>query len=151
MKKFYFLILIFFFTGCSGYKPTFSSKDINFYINQIITSGDDKISYKIKKRLEPYTSKALDKKQINLKITSLKEVRIIAKDNKGDASMFDLIIVANIEVSLNDTAKNIYKFSEKFTFKNQTNKFELEQYKISLEDEIISKIFEKLILNLRTL
>ena len=43
-----------------------------------------------------------------------------------------------------------YKFDEKFTFKNQANKFELEQYKRSLENELIDKIFEKLILNLRT-
>ena len=64
--------------------------------------------------------------------------------------MFNLIISSSIEISSNNIVEKKYKFNEKFTFKNQPNKFELDQYKRSLEDELIDKIFEKLILNLRT-
>ena len=63
--------------------------------------------------------------------------------------MFNLIISSSIEILSNNIVEKKYKFNEKFTFKNQSNKFELEQYKRSLEDELIDKIFEKLILNLR--
>lgn len=150
MKKIYFFVLILFFTNCSGYKPTFSSKDINFYIDQIMVSENDKISYKIKKKLKPYTSKKTNREVINLNINSSKKVKVIAKDNKGDASMFELIVSSNIELLSNELVQKKYKFDEKFTFKNQANKFELEQYKRSLENELIDKIFEKLILNLRT-
>ena len=149
MKKICLLILVLFLTGCSGYKPVFSTKDVNFFIDQIITDND-KISYKIKKRLKPYSSENINKIKINLNINSSKEVKIIAKDNKGDALMFNLIISSSIEILSNNIVENKYKFDEKFTFKNQANKFELEQYKRSLEDELIDKIFEKLILNLRT-
>ena len=150
MKKICLLVLVLFLTNCSGYKPIFSTKDVNFFIDKIIITDNDKISYKIKKKLKPYSSENTNKIKINLNINSSKEVKIISKDNKGDALMFNLIINSSIEILSNDVVQKKYKFTEKFTFKNQTNKFELEQYKRSLEDELIDKIFEKLILNLRT-
>ena len=150
MRKICLLILVLFLTGCSGYKPVFSTKDVNFFINQIIITDNDKISYKIKKKMKPYSSENTNKIKINLSINSSKEVKIIAKDNKGDALMFNLVINSSIEILSNDMVEKKYQFTEKFTFKNQTNKFELDQYKRSLEDELIDKIFEKLILNLRT-
>ena len=150
MKKICLLVLVLFLTNCSGYKPIFSTKDVNFFIDKIIITDNDKISYKIKNRLKPYSSENTNKIKINLNINSSKEVKIIAKDNKGDALMFNLIINSSIEILSNDIIENKYKFVEKFTFKNQANKFELEQYKRSLEEELIDKIFEKLILNLRT-
>lgn len=150
MKKIYLLVLVLFLTNCSGYKPIFSTKDVNFFIDKIIITDNDKISYKIKKKLKPYSSENTNKIKINLNINSSKEIKIIAKDNKGDALMFNLIINSSIEILSNDIIEKKYKFVEKFTFKNQANKFELEQYKRSLEEELIDKIFEKLILNLRT-
>lgn len=150
MKKICLLVLVLFLTNCSGYKPIFSTKDVNFFIDKIIITDNDKISYKIKKKLKPYSSENTNKIKINLNINSSKEVKIIAKDNKGDALMFNLIINSSIEILSNDIIEKKYKFVEKFTFKNQANKFELEQYKRSLEEELIDKIFEKLILNLRT-
>ena len=150
MKKICLLVLVLFLTNCSGYKPIFSTKDVNFFIDQIIITDNDKISYKIKKKLKPYSSENTNKIKINLNINSSKEIKIIAKDNKGDALMFNLIINSSIEILSNDIIEKKYKFVEKFTFKNQANKFELEQYKRSLEEELIDKIFEKLILNLRT-
>ena len=150
MRKFCLLILVLFLTNCSGYKPVFSTKDINFFISQIIITDNDKISYKIKKKLKHYSSENINKIKISLNINSSKKVKIISKDNKGDALMFNLVINSNVDILSNDIVEKKYKFTEKFTFKNQANKFELEQYKRSLEDELIDKIFEKLILNLRT-
>ena len=150
MKKICLLVLVLFLTNCSGYKPIFSTKDVNFFIDKIIITDNDKISYKIKKKLKPYSSENTNKIKINLNINSSKEIKIISKDNKGDALMFNLIINSSIEILSNDIIEKKYKFVEKFTFKNQANKFELEQYKRSLEEELIDKIFEKLILNLRT-
>ena len=49
MKKFIFLIIIFKLTGCTGYEPVFSSKDLNLSISKIEISKNDKISQKIKK------------------------------------------------------------------------------------------------------
>ena len=65
--------------------------------------------------------------------------------------MFNLIIQSNIKIYSDGIKVKNLNFKEKFSFKNQQNKFELNQYKNSIENELINKIFEKIILNLRTL
>jgi len=65
MKKICLLILVLFLTNCSGYKPVFSTKDINFFIDQITITDNDKISYKIKKKLKPYSFENINKIKIN--------------------------------------------------------------------------------------
>ena len=66
--------------------------------------------------------------------------------------MFNLIIQSNIKIySERELKVKNLNFREKFSYKNQQNKFELKQYKNSIESELIDKIFEKIILNLRTL
>ena len=150
MKKFIFLIIIFKLTSCTGYEPVFSSKDLNFSISKIEISKNDKISQKIKKKLKPYEIKK-GSNEISIKINSLKTTKIIAKDARGDASMFNLIIQSNIKIYSDGIKVKNLNFREKFSFKNQQNKFELNQYKNSIENELINKIFEKIILNLRTL
>ena len=103
MRKFCLLILVLFLTNCSGYKPVFSTKDINFFISQIIITDNDKISYKIKKKLKPYSSENINKIKISLNINSSKKVKIISKDNKGDALMFNLVINSNVDILSNET------------------------------------------------
>lgn len=150
MKKFIFLIIIFKLTGCIGYEPVFSSKDLNLSISKIEISKNDKISQKIKKKLKPYEIRK-GSNEIIIEIKSLKTTKIIAKDAKGDPSMFNLIIQSNIKIYSEGTQVKNLNFREKFSYKNQQNKFELKQYKNSIEGELIDKIFEKIILNLRTL
>ena len=150
MKKFIFLIIIFKLTGCTGYEPVFSSKDLNLSISKIEISKNDKISQKIKKKLKPYEIRK-GSNEIIIEIKSLKTTKIIAKDAKGDPSMFNLIIQSNIKIYSEGTQVKNLNFREKFSYKNQQNKFELNQYKNSIENELINKIFEKIILNLRTL
>ena len=67
-------------------------------------------------------------------------------------------VIASFEVKINLTvnvkSKNYNKkldFEEKFNFNNKSNKFELNQYKKSMETNILNKIFESLILELRTI
>ena len=60
----------------------------------------------------------------------------------------NLLCPTRTELDLTDNKK--VKFEEKFSFNNQSNKFELEQYKKDIQNDLIDKIVEKLILNLRT-
>ena len=46
---------------------------------------------------------------------------------------------------------NTHKFIEKFSYSNQTNKFEFEQYKKNIEKNLTDKIFDKLIFKLRNI
>tara|TARA_Y100001958_G_C21235209_1_gene561477 strand:+ start:111 stop:566 length:456 start_codon:yes stop_codon:yes gene_type:complete len=151
MKKKLALVFLLFIYSCNGYKPIFSSKDIDFSINKIKLINDDKISQVIKKKLKPYTQSNEKKDIINLEISSEKKLEIIAKDSKGDPAVYEIIIKTNIKIISMYTEIREFDFTEKFSFNNQSNKFELEQYKKSIESELTNKIFEKFLLKLRTL
>ena len=149
MKKNFLLLIFFFMTQCVGYEPIYSSKEQNFYIDTISTEINDKISRNIEKKLKPYTRKN-EKEKITLKINSNKEEKILSKDNKGDPVILEIEISTNVAVSYNNIAKTL-KFVERFSYTNQSNKFEFEQYKKNIEKNLIDKIFDKLIFKLRNI
>ena len=62
--------------------------------------------------------------------------------------MFRLLEVL-IDVEFSNKEKQIFNFNEKFSFNNQTNKFELNQYKNTIKENLIDKVFDKFILQLR--
>ena len=149
MKKNFFILIFFFVTQCVGYEPIYSSKEQNFYIDTIKIEIDDEISKNIEKKLRPYTKKN-EKEKITLKINSTKKEKILSKDNKGDPVILEIEISTNVDISYNNMVKTI-KFEEKFSYTNQSNKFEFEQYKKNIEKNLIDKIFDKLIFKLRNI
>ena len=150
MKNIILLIILISLSSCSGYKPILTSKDINFNILDIKVNENDRISNNIKKKLKIYSDQEQKENTISLEINSVKQVYAIAKDSKGDDSVYEMKVITNIEIINLDTDNNKVKFEEKFSFNNQSNKFELEQYKKDIQNDLIDKIVEKLILNLRT-
>ena len=149
MKKNFLILVFFFMSQCVGYEPIYSSKEQNFYIDTISTEIDDKISRNIEKKLKPYTKKN-EKEKIKLKINSNKEEKILSKDNKGDPVILEIEISTNVVISNNNITKTL-KFVERFSYTNQSNKFEFEQYKKNIEKNLIDKIFDKLIFKLRNI
>lgn len=150
MKKNFFILIFFFISQCTGYEPIYSSKEQNFYIDTISTGFNDKISKSIEKKLKPYTKKN-DKKKLTLKINSSKKEKILSKDNKGDPVILEIEILTNVAISFNNDEAKTFKFIEKFSYSNQTNKFEFEQYKKNIEKNLTDKIFDKLIFKLRNI
>ena len=150
MKNIILLIILISLSSCSGYKPILTSKDINFNILDIKVNENDRISNNIKKKLKIYSDQEQKENTISLEINSVKQVYAIAKDSKGDDSVYEMKVITNIEIINLDTDNKKVKFEEKFSFNNQSNKFELEQYKKDIQNDLIDKIVEKIILNLRT-
>ena len=72
------------------------------------------------------------------------------KDSKGDPASYEIKIELNVNVIKKD-GTNKLTFRENFTFNNQSNKFELNQYKKNIEKNLINKIFESLMLELRAI
>ena len=149
MKKNFLILVFFFLTQCVGYEPIYSSTEQNFYIDTISTEINDKISRNIEKKLKPYTIKN-EKRKITLKLNSNKEEKILSKDNKGDPVIFETEVSTNVDISYNNISKTL-KIVEKFSYNNQSNKFEFEQYKKIIEKNLTDKIFDKLIFKLRNI
>ena len=151
MKKIITILLLFTIFGCAGYEPIFSSKNFNFYIDEIEITSSDKISKKIKKKLKHYRIKKTDQKSYNLRINSTTQQKIISKDSKGDPLIYELEIKSNMVIISDSKKTTNLDFVEKFNFNNQSNKFELNQYKKKIEENLINIIYEKLIIKIQSI
>ena len=126
LKKKIIIFLLLFLSSC-GYEAIHSkknAKNYEFSISKLSFSGDRDVNLKIKEILNNYTLNKKDK-DFTLKISSTSEKKILAKNILGDATSFQKIIVLNIEVLENNKFKNNFTLSEKFTYNNNDNKFNL--------------------------
>jgi outer membrane lipopolysaccharide assembly protein LptE/RlpB len=139
-RKYILLINILIITilyGC-GYKPVYSSKDLLFKINKI-THDNSKINNQIARSLKSISNDETTN-TLNLELNSNKEKIIVSKNKNGDPEMFELKILVNIKVK--NKEKN---FLGKQVYKNIENKFELNEYEIQIERQIISRIIDEVI------
>ena len=145
MKKIFIVIILLILNNCAGYKPIFSSKDVNFYIGEIIIKEDNKLIRNIVKNLKPYTIQN-DKQRITLELSLNIKEEITLKDTKGNAVSEEMEIVLEVKTSLENNDLINFNFSEKFTFNNQSNKFELNQYKKRIQLTLVEKIHRDFIM-----
>lgn len=146
MKKINIYLLLFvvlIFTKSCGYTPIYSTNnfDIKF----------DKIDYKpniLNKQIVQtlsYLSNPKGLKEYDIKIDTIKEKNIVSKNSKGDTETFEIKII--LELSVDDGIKeNSKNFSSNIKYNNNDNKFELNQYEIEIEKQIINDLIEKIIL-----
>ena len=135
-------IIFFLLQGC-GYKPVYSSKnlDINF---KNIEFTKTKLNNQIVSSLESF-SNPKSENIFNLKLDAKNIVRTITKDSKGNPETFEVSIILNFNIS-NET-KNLSKtFTGRINYSNNDNKFELSLYEKELEDQIISDILENVLM-----
>ena len=149
MKKILLIILILVLNNCSGYQPIFSNNQFDYYISEITNINNDDISNQIIRNLSPYK---IDngKQKIALELKSKLDEKVVSRDTKGDPLVYEIKIEVEMNVINNEKNKKL-KFKENFNFNNQSNKFELSQYKNNLIENLIEKIFEKILLNLQTI
>ena len=141
-NKFFLFFLLFLFLSNCGYKPIYSTKNLNFTIENIEKSNTS-LNNKFAKSINTLKSKDNDKK-IKIKIESNKEIKIKSKDSKGNALVFELEVFLKF-VILDENNGSEKLFSRKITYNNSDDKFKIKQYENELEDILITKVVEDLI------
>ena len=146
-KKITIIISFLLLLSC-GYKPIYSSNEVNFSITEIKLFGKINIGSKIKKNLNIYRN--VENKSIfySLKINSDQKKNVLSKDAKGDPKIFEIQISVDLTILENNKIKNKKNFKESFTYNNSTNKFDLKRYEKNIEDNLIKKIITKITLYL---
>ena len=150
MRKIFIVIILLMLNNCTGYKPIFLSKDVNFYIGEIIIKEDNKLIRNIVKNLKPYTIQN-DKQRITLELNLNIKEAITLKDTKGNTVSEEMEVVLEVKTFLENNDQIKFNFSEKFNFNNQSNKFELNQYKKRIQITLVEKIHQDLIMRLRAI
>ena len=141
-NRFFLFFLLFLFLLNCGYKPIYSTKNLNFAVGNI-EKNNTPLNNKFVKSINSLKNREADKK-IDIKIESDKKIKIKSKDSKGNTLVFEL------EIYLKFTTFNIDNETEKLllrkiTFNNSDDKFKLKQYENELEDILINEIVEDLI------
>ena len=149
MKKIFFFCLLILIHNCTGYSPIFTSNQTNFYIEKIEINNEDKLIRKFVKNLKPYSVEN-GKQKILLKLDLNKQENVIMKDAKGDPASYEIKLTLKADI-ITDKGVQKVSFNENFSFNNQSNKFELKQYIKNVEVTLINKIFENLIMKLRSI
>jgi len=139
MKKKVFILIILLLNSC-GFDPIFNKNENNFYINKLIISTNDQVSYKIKNNLKRYSKSGGATNSYNVELKTNKKVFTTSKDKRGNPKTFELTLKVTLLITRN---KLEYKkiFNESFSYKNNDNKFDLKNY----ENEITSNLTERII------
>ena len=141
------ILSLFIFSGC-GFKVVKLSELNNFYINEIDTEGDKRVSYEIRNNLVSMT-KNPEKKLINLKLNSNKTKTIKEKNIKNEITKYEINIAVEITTydrrydiihQFTETSKGSYSVSNQHS---QTLSNEKKQTKI-LSKRISERIYNKL-------
>ena len=151
MKNFKYLFIFVFVLSC-GYTPIYQTDQrLNIKLDTIDFSGDKYINREIVKNLDKYRDS--DTNNIfDLSINSTKKEDIVTKDKKGNATSYKLTLEVDINLSNISNDKNFTKkFSKNMSFNSKSNKFELDQYRLNLEKNMIYQILQDINLYLRNL
>jgi|MDTF01.1.fsa_nt_gb hypothetical protein len=145
IKKLISILILVSLTSC-GFQPIYSLKNkISYELKGIELIGDKNINRKIVNIAG--LKKSEDKEDLyELTLNSQKEINVVSKNKKSNVSIYRTII--SVEVSLKDENKVIKtkKFSNSFTYNNNSNKFELSEYQKNIEKNLTDKIGEEIII-----
>ena len=148
MIRNFFLISLILIAAC-GYQPVYNKNLSDYKFYEINLQGDQSINNKIINTLKITQSnevKFFDKLTIN----SSKNIQETSKNSRGQVETYRSNF--NVEVSIIRDNKIIKKqnFNENFSYDNKTSKFELIQYQIEVENIILNKIINDLVLFLNS-
>ena len=153
MKKIFIYLCLFSVFGCAGYEPLFSTKNLSFYIEDIKNVNNDIITKKISRNLNSNKLKKDNKIIYLLEIESNINNNISSKDSKGNPLTYNMILNVKVKVFNRNTELliNTLRFNKDFSYNNQTNKFNLNEYKKTILESITNKISQEILISLQSL
>tara|TARA_B100000768_G_C11124493_1_gene308993 strand:+ start:215 stop:688 length:474 start_codon:yes stop_codon:yes gene_type:complete len=157
MKKHVFTNLFLFFlltTGC-GFKVVDHSKLRNFDIAEIITSGDNRINYKIKNKLI-FNSKSNEKNLITVYLDTNKEKSVKEKNIKNEITKYQISITIKVKYKkINEDNFSFFEIlkSANYSVSKQYSQTLNNEKKLidQLTNDLANKILEELIFSLNAI
>jgi len=140
--KFITYLFLIFLTGC-GYQPLYSSKGQTFSIGKVEFSGDKYLTNNFEEKIKRFQDKKND--VFDLEVSLNKSKNTIAKDKKGNPSVYSLTISAVITFKQSGKDDVIKTFNQNTSYNNNDNKFDLKRYEKRLSTQLLDKIVEDFI------
>ena len=147
MKKIITILITFLFLTNCGYTPIYSSKNFDFKIENIVPLKNNQLHSKVERRLQVFSNQE-GQKIITLKLDAQKKINTLAKNSKGNPSRYEMIINIKLEIVYNQNENITQSFQERFNYNSNINKFELNQYEKEIEDLLVNKNIDRIIVYL---
>ena len=146
-KSIIFFILILFTSSC-GFKVVNYNDLINFQINQINTTGNKFINYKLKNKLFKFTNNSKEK-LVNIDFDTKKEKTIKERNIKNEITKYQLTISLDVKLYLVGQTETInFKIQQSGDFGTA------KQYSQTLDNEkklietLVERVYNKILENL---
>ena len=136
-----FFILLFFLNGC-GFKPVLIGADYDFSIKVEKSSGNEDINSKIENKLKSLNG---IKKSFKVNLDTIVTKNILSKDSKGDPTILEIVINLNYKFTENSKVLVNRSLTERSTYNNISDKFELSKSEEILKDNLIENLVSDII------
>lgn len=146
MKK--ILIIVLFILNTCGYQPLYTNQNQNdFVFKKVTTVGDRALNRKIISVLrirEENDNNLIDE----IIFETIKTIIETSKDEKGQVASYRTSIKVNLTIKNMGKTPKSKVFNEDFSYNNMSNKFDLNEYQKEIENNLINKIIDNLIIYL---
>ena len=142
MKNLKYIFILFFLLSC-GYTPIYQTdQNSKIRLDIINYSGDKKLGRSITKGIERLKNNKSDN-IYDLNLIGSKKESVASKDKKGNISTYKMLIEVDFNLESKESNKTFSKkFIKETTYNSMNNKFELSQYELNLEKNMISQILQ---------
>ena len=126
----------------------FKKNDTSVSINKIELKGDKGVNRKIVS-FANLRKKNNGNYSYNLTLNSNKKIESVAKDKAGNTSVYKTTISIKFYLKDPNNQNEIFKeknFVSSFSYNNINNKFDLSQYQRNIEENLINKIAEEIVI-----
>jgi len=157
MKKIFYLvvslILLINIVACAGYKPIFSSTNLNYKISDYTIEGDKVLGNKIYSKIYNLSSSKKEDpsiKIISLLIDSSKTKSPTSKDTAGKILEYKIILTTKIQVKDFATKNNILDqtFTSSISYRVQDQFSETVTLENKSLENLINKTYEEILIKL---
>ena len=137
----FFMLLFLITTGC-GFKPIIVKSNYNFSYMIEKSTGSERINSNIVEKLKALSG---SKKTYSVTLNSTETKNILSKDSKGDPNILEIVIYLNY--SIKDNGKIIVNknLSQRSTYNNIADKFELEKSEDILVENLTRNLAQDII------
>lgn len=137
----FFMLLFLITTGC-GFKPILVKSNYNFSYIIEKSTGSERINSNIVEKLKALSG---SKKTYSVTLNSTETKNILSKDSKGDPNILEIVIYLNY--SIKDNGKIIVNknLSQRSTYNNIADKFELEKSEDILVENLTTNLAQDII------
>ena len=141
------LILLFFLLSC-GYSPIYTSKNSNFSVVELITTGNNNLNRIISGKLSIYKDSNASK-QLTLTINTSLEKEVSSKDTKGNPKTYRVNLKSNVLIKDSKGIEKNKIFFKSLDYSNKDNKFDLRKFENKISKNLAEKIADELIIYLQ--